>query len=68
MTETRTRRYLALGTISAIVSVVLVPLAGLVSIYSSYQIHGDTPKVYTYLISAIGGLSVAMWIAYLLTL
>lgn len=66
--QTNTRQYLILGTISTIISVVLIPIAGLVSIYSSYKIHGKTRKLYTYLMGGIGAASVLIWIAYLMTL
>ncbi|SEW34782.1 hypothetical protein [Halobacterium jilantaiense] len=66
--QTNTRRYLILGTISAIISVVLIPVAGLVSVYSSYKIHGRVRKLYTYIMGGVGAASVLLWITYLTTL
>lgn len=66
--QANTRQYLILGTVSAIISVVLIPIAGLVSIYSSYKIHGKTRKLYTYLMGGIGTASVLLWVGYLATL
>ncbi|WP_353635498.1 hypothetical protein ABSL23_15740 (plasmid) [Halobacterium sp. NMX12-1] len=66
--QPNTQQYLILGTISAIISVILIPLAGLVSIYSSYKIHGKTRKIYTYLIGGIGAFSVFFWIAYMMSI
>jgi hypothetical protein len=66
--QANTRQYLILGTVSAIISVVLIPIAGLVSIYSSYKIHGKTRKLYTYLMGGIGAASVLLWVGYLATL
>lgn len=68
MLDTKTDQYLAVGVVSTIVSWLLLPLAGLVSIYSSYKIHGDVPNLYSYVIAGLGGTSVLFWVAYLSTL
>ncbi|MFC3478227.1 hypothetical protein [Halobacterium litoreum] len=68
MTDTRTRQYLALGAISAVVSLVILPLAGLASVYSGYKVYGDTRAVYSYLLAGVGAFSVLLWVGYVATL
>jgi TM2 domain-containing membrane protein YozV len=65
MTETTTRRYLAVGAISAALSLFVLPIAGLASIYSGYKVYGDTRAVYSYLLAGVGALSILFWISYL---
>jgi hypothetical protein len=68
MDSTTTRRYLGLGVLSAIASLFVLPLAGLISIYSAYRLYGEVPRLYSYLLGGVGGFSVALWVMYLLTL
>lgn len=65
MTETTTRRYLTAGAISAALSLFVLPIAGLVSIYSGYKVYGDTRAVYSYLLAGVGAFSLFAWISYL---
>jgi hypothetical protein len=68
MDSTTTRRYLGLGVLSAIASLFVLPLSGLISIYSAYRLHGEVSRLYSYLIGGVGVFSVALWVMYLLTL
>lgn len=63
-----TRRYLWLGVLSDIASLLLIPLAGLVGVYSAYRLHGEVSRLYSLLIGAVGAFSVALWVTYLLSL
>jgi hypothetical protein len=65
MNQTMTRRYLLIGTVSAILSLVALPVAGLGSIYSGYKIKDNVPTVYSVLLAGIGGFSLVMWVTYL---
>jgi len=68
MDSTTTRRYLGLGVVSDVVSLLLIPLAGVVGMYSAYRLHGEVSRVYSLLIGAVGAFSVALWVTYLLSL
>ncbi|QGN06566.1 hypothetical protein Hrd1104_04140 [Halorhabdus sp. CBA1104] len=68
MLETKTDRYLAVGAISAVISLLLMPIAGVVSIYSGYKVHGETKELYSYLLVGMGTIALLLWIGYLLTL
>jgi hypothetical protein len=68
MGTSTTRKYLGLGVLSAIVSLFLIPLAGLISMYSAYRLHGKVSRLYSYPIAGIGAFSVGLWAMYLLTL
>ena len=65
MDQTTTRRYLLIGTVSAILSLVVLPVAGLGSIYSGYKIKDHVSTVYSVLLAGIGGFSLVMWATYL---
>jgi hypothetical protein len=68
MDSTTTRRYLGLGVLSAIASLFVLPISGLVSMYSAYRLHDEVSRLYSYLIGGVGAFSVALWAVYLLTL
>jgi hypothetical protein len=62
------RLYIAGGTIAAIVSLVILPLAGVVAVYCGYRLY-DTEQRTTLaiLITALGGFGLVWWVVYLLT-
>lgn len=63
------RLYLWGGTISAIISWVLVPLFGLFAMYSGYRLYDDQGKALSSaLIAGFGGIGFFAWIFYLATL
>jgi hypothetical protein len=68
MPKTTTRQYLVIGSISAIVALIILPIAGIVSIYSGYKIYGDTKAVYSYLLAGAGGVAIVFWLSYLATI
>ena len=68
MNRRTTRRYLVIGTVSALLSLVVLPIAGLVSIYSGYRIKDRAPAIYSTLLAGIGGFSVVLWLTYLVSL
>jgi len=63
------RLYLWGGTVSAIVSWVLIPVFGVFAVYSGYRLYDDHSKV---AISAVlvgfGGVAVLLWLNYLASL
>ncbi|WEL27841.1 hypothetical protein [Haloferax volcanii] len=50
MNDTTTRRYLAIGGLSAVLSLFVLPIAGFVSVYTGYKVHGHTKNIYSYLL------------------
>ncbi|ADE01763.1 MULTISPECIES: hypothetical protein [Haloferax] len=68
MNDTTTRRYLAIGGLSAVLSLFVLPIAGFVSVYTGYKVHGHTKNIYSYLLAGAGSLSVLFWVAFLVRL
>ena len=63
------RLYLWGGTISAIVSWILIPLFGLFAVFSGYKLYGDDGRtVSPLLIAGLGAIGFASWVVYLFSL
>ena len=59
--------YLLAGVVCALLSLLLIPIAGLGAVYCGYRIHGDRHPVYSYALAGVGAFSLAGWAAYLLS-
>jgi TM2 domain-containing membrane protein YozV len=68
MNQATTRRYLIIGVVSALVSLFLLPIAGLGSIYSGYKVKNHLPALYSALLAGVGGFAVVNWLIYLIAL
>lgn len=61
--------YLVLGGITAVISWVLVPIAGLVSVYCGYKLYRVEDRLYSgSAIAAVGTAGVIVWVLWLATL
>ena len=59
--------YLLAGVVCALLSLLLIPIAGLGAVYCGYRIHGDRHPVYSYALAGVCAFSLAGWAAYLLS-
>jgi hypothetical protein len=58
--------YVVVGLISAILSLVFIPLLGLVAVYCGYKLYETQQKtVLSILMAALGGFGFLWWIYYL---
>lgn len=62
------RLYLWGGIITALISWVLIPVFGIVSVYCGYKLYTETQRTTAGgAIAATGGLGVLIWLVYLAT-
>jgi len=60
------RLYVVVGLISAILSLVFLPLLGLMAVYCGYKLYDTQQKtVLSILIAALGGFGFLLWVYYL---
>lgn len=63
------RLYVVVGTLSAILSLVFIPLFGLVAVYCGYMLYKTQQKtVLSILMAVLGGFGFLFWLYYLTTL
>lgn len=63
------RLYVVVGVLSAILSLVFIPLFGLVAVYCGYKLYETQQKtVLSILMAVLGGLGFLFWLYYLTTL
>lgn len=63
------RLYAVIGMISAILSVVFIPLFGLVAVYCGYKLYDTQQKtILSILMAGLGGFGFLLWVYYLTTL
>lgn len=63
------QRYVVMGAVSAIIAVVIIPLFGLLAIYSGYKLYTTQQRLLVpATVSLVGGVGLLNWIVYLVTL
>ena len=63
------RLYVVVGLISAILSVVFIPLVGLVAVFCGYKLYDTQQKtILSILLAGLGGFGFLWWVYYLTTL
>jgi hypothetical protein len=61
--------YVVVGLVAAILSLVFIPLIGLVAVYCGYKLYDTQQKtVLSILMAGLGGFAFLFWIYYLTTL
>lgn len=61
-----TRLYFWGGIVSAIISVVLIPIVGLIAVYCGYKVRQMKSKFQGTMIAGVGGIGVLAWVAFLI--
>lgn len=63
------RLYVVVGIVSAILSVVFIPLFGLVAVYCGYKLYDTQEKtILSILLAGLGGFGFLFWVYHLTTL
>jgi len=61
--------YVGVGMLSAVLSLVFVPLFGLVAVYSGYKLYVTQQKtILSFLMAGLGGFGFLFWVYYLIAL
>jgi hypothetical protein len=62
------RLYVVVGMLSAVLSLVFIPLFGLVAVYCGYKLYDTQQKtILSFLIAGLGGFGFLFWVYYLIT-
>lgn len=62
------RLYFLIGVLSAVASLLILPIAGLVAVYCGYKVSQVKNELHGGVIIGAGGAGVLSWVVYLLTL
>ena len=66
--ERRGRLYVVVGLITAILSLVFIPLFGLLAVYCGYKLYDTQEKtVLSILMAGLGGFGFLFWVYFLTT-